>query len=405
MFGLRRHGTSFRLLQRTAWPVRPTGAGGHSALEAGLHRAPSCDRRDPIHRGPYNRAVGAEAGRVRALAIEGGGVRGILPTRVLTALETLTDRPICRLFDVIVGTSTGGMLALGLASANESGAPTYSAHHVADIYKRRGEEIFPRSQVGIPRSLQDARELWTSAGARAAVFGFNPELGNARYSPEGIEKAFLEYFGDRRLAEALVDVVVTSYDVQTKEPVLFRSRDARRDPARNPMMRDVARATSAAPTYFPPLQLAFGDREDRVLVDGGIYANNPTLIAYAEGAARAEHRGLTAADVTVVFLGTGKPERKRPITFKEFTGRSWLRLAEDIFRAAEDGQSVLNDALLRQLVGDNYWSFQIPLREGVSYLMDDVSDENIEALTHLGDELVGQRLAELNRLAATLVDD
>jgi predicted acylesterase/phospholipase RssA len=334
---------------------------------------------------------------VRALAIEGGGVRGIIPTRVLDALETLTGKPISALFDVIVGTSTGGMIALGLASARSDGRPAYTARHVADIYERHGDEIFPKG-----KDSSRYRDLLNTAGARAAMFGFNPDLGNARYSPDGIEDAFLEYFGDRKLSEALVDVVITSYDFQAKEPVLFRSRDARKDPSRNPLMRDVARATSAAPTYFPPLPMAYGDVDERVLVDGGIFANNPTLIAYAEGVARAKERGLTTSDVILVFIGTGKPERKEPITFKEFTGRSWLRLAEDIFRAAEDGQSALLDGVLRQIVADNYWSFQTRLREGASYHMDDVSRENVDALTHLGDELVGKRLADLKRLAARL---
>jgi predicted acylesterase/phospholipase RssA len=337
------------------------------------------------------------------LAIEGGGVRGIIPARVLTSLETLTERPISELFDVIVGTSTGGMLALGLASPNDAGEPAYSAAHVTDIYRQYGEEIFPRSSYALPRSIQDARDFWTSAGTRAAMFGFNPDLGNARYSPTGIEEAFHRYFEDRKLSEALVDVVITAYDFQTKTPVLFRSRDARRDETRNPLMRDVARATSAAPTYFPPLELAYGDVEERVLVDGGIFANNPTLIAYAEGVSRAKAQGLTESDVTLVFLGTGKPERKEPLTLKEFTSRSWIKLAEDIFRAAEDGQSALLDSMLHQVVGDNYWSFQTPIREGVSYLMDDVSKKNVAALTQLGDEMVGKRLSDLKRLAADLV--
>jgi len=155
---------------------------------------------------------------VRVLTIEGGGVRGIIPTRLLAALESLAGAPIADLFDVLVGTSTGGMLALGLVAPGDDGRPAYPARSVGDIYTSHGPQIFPKAASSLPRSLQEAREWWSSASSNAAIFGFNPDAGNARYSPEGIAEAFEVYFGDHRLSEALVDVVVTSYDLQTKGP-------------------------------------------------------------------------------------------------------------------------------------------------------------------------------------------
>lgn len=340
---------------------------------------------------------------IRVLTIEGGGVRGIIPTRLLTALESLAEAPITDLFDVLVGTSTGGMLALGLVTPGEDGSPAYPARNVGDIYTSHGQQIFPKPASSLPRSLQEAREWWASASSSAAIFGFNPDAGNARYSPEGIEEAFELYFGDHMLSEALVDVIVTTYDLQTKSPILFRSRDAQADPADDLLMRDAARATSAAPTYFPPLEMEWEGVDDRLLVDGGVYAKNPALIGYVEGVARARERGLGDADVAVVSLGTGRPKRTQALTYKEFVSRSWLKLAEDVFRAAEDGQAELHDQVLTTLIGDHYWRFQTLLAEGASYAMDDVSDENVEALKHLGDQLVGERLDDLKELAKRLV--
>lgn len=341
---------------------------------------------------------------IRVLTIEGGGVRGIIPTRLLAALESLAGAPITYLFDVLVGTSTGGMLALGLVTPGENGNPAYPARNVGDIYTSHGEFIFPKPASTLPRSLQDAREWWASAGSSAAIFGFNPDAGNARYSPEGIEEAFTLYFGDHMLSEALTDVVVTSYDLQTKGPVLFRSREAKLNPDDDLLMRDAARATSAAPTYFPPLEMAWDGVEDRLLVDGGVFAKNPAIIGYVEGVARAREQGLRDADVMVVSLGTGRPTRTEALTYKEFVGRSWLKLAEDVFRAAEDGQAALHDQVLTTLIGDHYWRFQTPLAETASYAMDDVSDENVQALEHLGDRLVGERLDDLHALAKRLVE-
>jgi predicted acylesterase/phospholipase RssA len=340
---------------------------------------------------------------VRVLTIEGGGVRGIIPTRLLAALESLAGAPIADLFDVLVGTSTGGMLALGLVAPGDDGRPAYPARSVGDIYTSHGPQIFPKAASSLPRSLQEAREWWSSASSNAAIFGFNPDAGNARYSPEGIAEAFEVYFGDHRLSEALVDVVVTSYDLQTKSPVLFRSRDAKLDPDNDLLMRDAARATSAAPTYFPPLEMAWEGVENRLLVDGGVYAKNPAIIGYIEGVTCAREQGLRDADVMVVSLGTGRPKRTRALTYKEFVSRSWLKLAEDVFRAAEDGQAALHDQVLTTLIGDHYWRFQTVLAEGASYAMDDVSDENVEALKHLGDQLVGERLNDLNKLTKRLL--
>lgn len=345
----------------------------------------------------------AETKPIRVLTIEGGGVRGIIPTRLLTALESLAGAPISDLFDVLVGTSTGGMLALGLVTPDDDGGHAYPARNVGDIYTSHGQHIFPKPASSLPRSLQEAREWWSSASSSAAIFGFNPDAGNARYSAEGIEEAFELYFGARMLSEALVDVVVTSYDLQTKSPVLFRSRDAKLDPEDDLLMRDAARATSAAPTYFPPLEMAWEGIENRLLVDGGVYAKNPAMIGYIEGVTLARERGLADADVMVVSMGTGRPRRTEALTYKEFVGRSWLKLAEDVFRAAEDGQAALHDQVLTTLIGDHYWRFQTILAESASYAMDDISDENVEALKHLGDQLVGERLDDLNELAKRLV--
>ena len=92
------------------------------------------------------------------------------------------------------------------------------------------------------------------------------------------------------------------------------------------------------------------------------------------------------------------------MTYKEFVSRSWLKLAEDVFRAAEDGQAALHDQVLTTLIGDHYWRFQTVLAESASYAMDDVSDENVEGLKRLGDQLVGEGLDDLKELAKRLVE-
>jgi uncharacterized protein len=341
---------------------------------------------------------------IRVLTIDGGGVRGIIPTRVLAALEAIADRPIATLFDVMVGTSNGGMLVLGLSMPGDDGTPRYRAIEVGEVYRTRGQEIFPRSGAGFPRSLQEARAWWSRPSPATAMLGINPEVGNARYSPAGIQAIFTDLYGDTMLSEALTDVAVTAFDLQSKTPVVFRSLDARATPGHDIAMRDAARATSAAPTFFPPHAIEWDGVDDRLFIDGGVFAKNPALIGYVEGVAAAKERGRDPADLIVVSLGTGTPERSKSLSYEEFIGRSWLKLAEDVFAAAEDGQALLHDRMLGALLGDRYWRFQTTLTSEVGYRMDAVEPENAARLVEVGDALVADRMADLTRLAAVLED-
>ena len=104
-------------------------------------------------------------------------------------------------------------------------------------------------------------------------------------------ECFRAQFTERLLSEALGNVVVTAFDMQTRTPVLFRSQEARRSADQDVLMRDVARATSAAPTFFPPLRMDWGGVEDRILVDGGVFAQNPAMIGYLEAVLQAREAG------------------------------------------------------------------------------------------------------------------
>lgn len=338
--------------------------------------------------------------RVRVLAIDGGGIRGIIPAKVLTALETIADRPTSELFDLIVGTSIGGIAAMDLALPRDDGRPA-PASEIGEFYETHGPVIFPHAPLSFPRTRDDLRELINRVGTQAAMFGSNPELGNARYSPVGIEAALQKRFGESRLSDAAIDVVVTAYDVRSSEPVLFRSAVARQDPHQNYLMRDVARATSAAPTVFPPLRLPTPDGSYRILIDGGVFANNPSMIGYAEAMRMAGWRGIRLKSLHVVSLGTGMAS-SRSVDYEEFVTRSWFRLAEDIFQAANRGQAGLYDSLLQSLLESRYTRFQIELPPAASFDMDDVSEENIKALRSAGDELVHTRLDDITRLAKEL---
>jgi uncharacterized protein len=200
----------------------------------------------------------------KVLSIDGGGIRGIIPAMVLAEIEEQTGRPTAEAFDLIAGTSTGGILALGLTLPGEGGNPKYAAKELIGLYEREGLRIFSRP-----------------VGHRmASVEGISEE----KYPSEGIETVLEEYFADARLKEALTQVLVPSYEIQLRAPFFFRSERAKSDADYDFPMRQVARATSAAPTYFEPAKVEVpGPVDYYALVDGGVFANNPRHVRLRRG--------------------------------------------------------------------------------------------------------------------------
>ena len=186
-----------------------------------------------------------EASYKTILSLDGGGIRGLMPARILQELESRTNRRIHELFDLIVGTSTGGILAAGLARPrNEQAAGPCTAQELAEIYSERGREIFGRS-------------LWKGV---TSLGGYSDE----KYDAAPLEGILDEILGDAELKDTVPDIIVTSYDIERREPYLFKTSKARAGEAgRNHLLRHVARATSAAPDLLrglPPGQGAVGGR-------------------------------------------------------------------------------------------------------------------------------------------------
>lgn len=342
---------------------------------------------------------------VKVLAVDGGGVRGIIPSHVLVALEDLTDRSVASLFDVIVGTSIGGIGALALSAPGDDGSPKYSAREVLEFFRNRAGQIFPKTSLSWPQSLRELEKLIRLPTPTQALFGSNREIGNARYSADGLRAALTELLGDLTLNEALTDVVIPTYDVRAQHPWFYRSAEVHTGRQQDLPMWKIGMATAAAPTYFPPMQAEDEQGEEQVLVDGGIFANSPAMVGLLEGVIRARDLGGTARDVMIVSIGTGRVGPRPDRTYDEFVGLTWFKLAQAVYEAAQAGQSSLNDELLVPLLSDAYWRFDTILPEGVGLGTDNSEAENLERLNRMGLELVGQRVGDLARLASELTSD
>ena len=315
---------------------------------------------------------------MRILAIDGGGIRGLIPAAVLAEIERRTGRRTAELFDLIAGTSTGGILACGLARPADDGAPAFTAADLIGLYESEGPEIFHRSLV---------RRI-------ASVGG----LVDERYDDRGLNAALRRYLDGTRLSEAVTDLFITAYEIERREAFFFRSSRARTDPAYDFTFVDVARATAAAPTYFEPVRVRdVGDTDGYALIDGGVYALNPAMVAYAELAAagRADEVEL------VLSLGTGSHTRR--LALEDARGWGALEWARPLIDVVFDGSQQTVDFELGQLLGpERYVRLQIRLEEA-SDALDDAGDRNLEALRREGGRLVEERGADLDRVAQALM--
>lgn len=310
----------------------------------------------------------------RILSIDGGGIRGIIPAVVLAAMEKTTGRPIADLFDVVAGTSTGGILACGLTAPGAGGRPRFSAAQLVDMYVKEGHRIFPRS-----------------------MFQSTTSLFHEKYPTGGIEAVLHEYVGDAPLSTVVTQIFVTAYDLEHRRPVFFRSQDAKTDPTRDHPLWMVARATSAAPTYFESFRLPDSSGGFQALVDGGVFANNPAMCAYVDGSVGRARPN----EVFLVSLGTGS--QTRPIAYDRAKNWGVIGWARPILDVVFDGVSDTTDYQLQQILGEgNYHRLQTDMTIA-SDAMDDATPVNTAKLKQQGQKLVDDNAAGLAAVCAHLM--
>jgi len=202
---------------------------------------------------------------MRILSIDGGGIRGILPASILALCEDrfCGGRSAGSFFDFIAGTSTGGIIALGLSLG-------MTAREILQIYVDHGSEIFPaRATSNIP-VIQRLRDVLT----------FVRDLSNYKYDRAALSRCLTEVFADRQLGEAERRLIIPAFD-EYNEVHLFKTPhhpDYRRDWKER--MVDIALSTSAAPTFFSTYK-----NGDRHFADGGVWANNPVMTALVDALA------------------------------------------------------------------------------------------------------------------------
>ena len=327
---------------------------------------------------------------IRILSIDGGGIRGIIPAMVLAEIEERTGVPTAENFDLIAGTSTGGILALGLSRPDNEGNPQFTAADLANIYTERGEEIFNQDQ----REGNDLEALVAAIRDLLAFIDWVPGVGDRiepirevlphlegltdeRYSNEGLRRVLRDQFGTATLGDALTRTMVTTYDMQSRRPIFLRSWEPI-DAA--VQMSDAALATSAAPTFFEPVQLTIGEQA-RTLIDGGIFVNTPTVSAYAEAI------GIFPGETDFFVLSLGTGESTQQLDYQDAVNWGKLEWLPELLECMFDGMSDATDDQMERLLGENYIRLQEDLDPG-NEAMDNASAENIEDLEELAQEMI-----------------
>ena len=288
---------------------------------------------------------------MRVLAINGGGIRGLIPALVLAEIERRTGRPVAGLFDVVAGTSTGAILACALTKPGPM-----TAARAAELYEQEGPAIFDRSLL---------KEI-TSVGG----------LIDEAYDAKGLVTVLRRHLGDTRLAQATTELLITTYDLQARQALVLTRAD-------DMTMVEAAHASSAAPSYFEPVRVG-----RRTLVDGGVFAINPAMLAYTGAGGELD---------VLASLGTG--EHTRPLPYDEVKHWGQLQWARPILDVVFDGGADAVDHELTALIDGRYVRLQTRLTEASDDL-DDVSAENLAALRSEAERLIAERDADIDRLCA-----
>lgn len=262
--------------------------------------------------------------KVRILSIDGGGIRGILPGVVLTQLEKKLQAKmedpkirIADMFDFFAGTSTGGILSMAYLIPDKTGRPKLQAQEAVDLYLDRGDEIFDIS-------------LWQRARSVNGV-------ADEKYSADELEESLDDVFGEVMLNELIKPCIISSYDIRNGSPHFFKQHKAESD-IYNFKVKDVARATSAAPTYFETARVKNHIGTPYPLIDGGVFVNNPALVAYSE-VRNMKFGGVdhlpTAKDMMIVSIGTGSSSKKYSYKdAKDWGAVGWIKPVLEIMMSA-----------------------------------------------------------------------
>lgn len=302
----------------------------------------------------------------RLLSIDGGGIRGIIPGQIIVEIEKAFNIKAYDYFDFIAGTSTGGILACAYLcpKPGDPRKPKFSSMEVVDLYFEWGDEIFDLPFFHKVRSLGG--------------------LIDEKYPADGIEDVLHDHFKETWIKDLLKPCLITAYDIKNRKGHFFYQHKAN-NAAYNFKVKDVARATSAAPTYFEAERVFAEDGESYPLIDGGVFVNNPALCTYSEARSLFKTEGgekVTAKDMKILSLGTGFVKKKYPYSKAKNWGKAeWIQPIIDIMMSGSSDVAHFNLEMIFGTIDNpsQYLRINKALPRNMSE-MDNAEQSNMDAL-------------------------
>ncbi|KAL9312988.1 hypothetical protein ACSQ67_018440 [Phaseolus vulgaris] len=344
---------------------------------------------------------------VTILSIDGGGIRAIIPATILAFLEAQLqeldgeDARLADYFDVIAGTSTGGLVTAMLSAPNDHQRPLFAAKDIRPFYLDHSPKIFPQ---------------------RSSIWGWIQKLlrslGGPKYDAKYLQGVVREKLGETRLHETLTNIVIPTFDIKALQPIIFSSYQIKRSPYLDAPLSDICISTSAAPTYLPPYHFKNSDSEGTMhefnLIDGGVCANNPSLVAINQVTKQIINdnpdffsiKPMEYGRFLVISLGTGTPKNEHKFNAKmaaKWGLFDWLTNSGstpliDVLTHSSADMVDFHLATVTQALHskNNYLRIQDDTLTGVDASLDIATKENMEKLSQIGDRLLKKPVSQIN---------
>ncbi|XP_038978719.1 patatin-like protein 2 [Phoenix dactylifera] len=344
---------------------------------------------------------------ITILSIDGGGIRGIIPAVILSFLESELqkldgeDARIADYFDVIAGTSTGGLVTAMLTAPDEDNRPLFAAKDIESFYLAESPKIFPQYGGILAPITRMVRALW-----------------GPRYNGKYLHKLIRENLGSMRLHQTLTNVVIPTFDIKRLHPTIFSSYEVKRKSILNAQLSDICIGTTAAPTYLPAHYFETKDAKGNVrefhLIDGGVAANNPALIAIRE-VTKEVHRGnpdyfpyrpMDYRKLLLISLGTGSAKVEERYTAKRASKwgvLGWLLsggstpLVDVFMQSSADMVDIHISVVFQALRSEsNYLRIEDDTLNGTVSSVDVSTKDNLQDLVKRGEQLLKKPVSRVN---------
>ncbi len=324
---------------------------------------------------------------ITILSIDGGGIRGVIPARIIIEIENILKVKLNKqkidisdYFDLIAGSSTGAILALLYSLPDHP-----DSSEILNIYYDNGKKIFKTN-------------FW-----KRITFG----LFSEKYETKSIKDTLKKYFSDFKLSDLKKDCLVTAFDMEQYRSIFFTNP---KSDDKDFKLVDVALSSSAAPTYFDPYPMESVDKTNKhVNVDGGLFANNPAMCAMVEACKNYE---CDLDDITIVSIGTGmKCEQSLSISYEKAKKWGLIKWIKPLINIMMYGTSNIVHHQLKILfsyLNSDYYRlqpvFNVKDQKDISLEMDDASKNNIEALLLKTENYIVENYSKLIEVADKLIE-